>query len=376
MKNDIYRQLQKHLDKHPVPFPATETGIEIKLLRSLFSEQEANTALKLSTLPEKASKIHKRIKDNMTLESLENLLNSMYKKGLIMRKQNPKNAKAYIYSKMPLAVGMFEGQIDKVTKEFAESYFEYEENTFGECIVGSKINQLRTIPLNVKVDTDFHVSNYDDISQIIKNSPGPFGVMNCICRQAKDILGQSCKKAETRETCIMLEDGVEFALNLSDGKEISREGALKLIKQAKKEGFVLQPENNQHPNFVCCCCGCCCTVLGAAKSYDKPAEFLHSNYYAEVDEEKCSLCETCLDRCPMDAFNRVNNHMEINLDRCIGCGACVPTCEGKAIRLIKKEEQTVPPADQDDMYKKIMVERFGVGGTLKFMMKAAMGMKV
>jgi len=376
MKNTIYHHLQKHLDKHPIAFPATDSGSEIRVLQSLFSEEEAELTLKLSALPERASKIHKRLGRNISLADLENSLDRMYKKGLILRKQNPKDTETYLYQKMPLAVGIFEAQVDKLTTEFAESYLAYEKEAFAECFVGSKTNQLRTIPLNVKVDPDFQVSNYDDISEIIKNSPGPFAVMNCICRQIMDTVDRSCEKSDTRETCILVEEGVEFALNLSQGKQITKEETLQLIKQAKKKGFVLQPENNQHPHFVCCCCGCCCQVLRAAKHFEKPAEFLHSNYYAEVNAEKCGLCETCLERCSMDAFDRVNKHMEINLDHCIGCGACVPTCKSKAIRLKQKENQIIPPVSNDDMYKKIMMERFGLGGSLKVMAKATLGMKV
>ena len=375
MENDLYRHLQKHLDRHPVAYPATTSGSEIKLLKALFNERDAIIALQLSALPEKLSKIHKRLK-RLPIDSLEKYLYDMYKKGLIMRKEDASKPGTFLYSKLPLAIGMFEFQVDKVTKEVAENFFDYEKDAYSDVIIGNKTNQMRTIPLNIKIDPEFHVSNYDDISEIIKNSPGPFAVMNCICRQAKDTMGESCKKSELRQTCILLEDAVEFMLDITEGIEITKKETLSLITQAKKAGFVLQPENSQHPHFICCCCGCCCGILNAAKLYDKPAKYLHSNYYAEVNPGKCDLCETCLERCSMDAIESVNNHMEINFDRCIGCGACVPTCKGKAIRLIQKEKQITPPITDKEMYKKILIERYGLGGTVKFMAKAMLGHKI
>ena len=377
MNQSIYRRLQKHLDHHPIPFPETKSGIEIELLKSLFTEKEAAIALQLSALLERPTKIIKRFrKQDMSIEQLEDLLNIMHKKGSIRAVKDRKNEGKFLYSKMPLAIGMFEAQVDQITKEVAENFFEYEKDGFADAVIGMKTNQMRTIPLNVKIDPEFHVSNYDGITKVIESSPGPFAVMNCVCRQAKDVIGQSCKKTESRETCILLEDGVDFAMNLGVGKKISKKETLKLITQAKKSGFVLQPENNQHPHFVCCCCGCCCGVLSAAKLYDQPAKFLHSNFFAQVNPETCTLCEKCLERCPMDAFDQINNHMKVSLDRCIGCGACIPTCKDKAIKLIKKENQTVPPVNDKEMYKKIMIDRFGIGGTIKFVAKAVLGQKV
>jgi len=377
MENDIYRHLQQHIDKLPIPFPATESGVEIKLLKLLFNEKEAGIALHLSALPERSPKIYKRIKDKrLALKDFESILHGMFKKGAIHGVRDRKNQDQFLYSKMPLAIGMFEAQVDQITRELAEDFFEYEEEAFAEAMLGSKTQQLRTIPLNIKIEPDYQVSNYDDITAIIKNSPGPFAVMNCVCKQAKDKLGKSCTQTEVRETCILLEGGVDFAKNLGVGREISRKETLRLITRAKKIGLVLQPENNQHPHFVCCCCGCCCGVLTAAKFSDKPAEFLHSNYFAGIDPEKCDLCETCLERCQMEAIGRTNNHMKVDLDRCIGCGACIPTCKGKAINLIKKEVETVPPKSTNDMYKKIMLERFGLLKTVKFAVKAALGQQV
>ena len=377
MTPDIYEQLRKHLDQHPIPLPASSTGVELKLLQSLFTEEEAIISLQLSALLERPEKIHKRFKKNdISIEELEEKLYHLFQKGAIRGVKDRKNKGKFQYSKMPLAIGVFEAQVDKISKETAELFFEYEKEGFADALLGNKTNQMRTIPLNVKIDPEFHVSNYDDITKIIKESPGPFAVMNCVCRQAKDTMEKSCLKTDKRETCILIEDGVDFAKNLGVGKEISRQETLKLISQAKKTGLVLQPENNQYPHFVCCCCGCCCGVLTAAKSYDQPVKYLHSNYFAEIDAEACNVCETCLERCPMDAIDRTNNHMATNLDRCIGCGACIPTCKERAIRLIKKEKEVVPPMTDKDMYKSILIERYGLAGSLKFVAKAALGMKI
>jgi len=377
MESDIYRRLQKHLDNHPIPFPKTDSGIEINLLQSLFSEEEATIALQLSALLERPQKVYRRLNDpSYSLNQLESKLEKMLKKGIIRGVRDRKNAGKFLFSKMPLVIGMYEAQVDKLTKETSVAFQEYEKEGMADVLLGNKTNQMRTIPLNVKIEPEYHVSNYDDITAIIKQSPGPFAVMNCVCRQAKDTMDQSCTTTEKRETCILLEGGVSFAQNLGVGREITRKETLGLIRQAKKTGLVLQPENNRHPHFVCCCCGCCCGVLTAAKLYDQPSRYLHSNFFAEINAESCTSCETCIERCPMDAIHQTNDHMVTDFDRCIGCGACVPTCKDRAINLVKKEYEYVPPKSDKDMYKRIMLERFGWLGTAKFVAKAALGMKI
>jgi len=76
------------------------------------------------------------------------------------------------------------------------------------------------------------------------------------------------------------------------------------------------------------------------------AQLVFSNHYAQVDEALCTGCETCLERCQMDAiFLTEEVHAVVNRDRCIGCGLCVTTCPTEAILLEQKDEQTyqVPP---------------------------------
>jgi Pyruvate/2-oxoacid:ferredoxin oxidoreductase delta subunit len=292
--------------------------------------------------------------------------------GAIREKKEPEK----VYSRIPLAIGMFEFHVDRITKDIAEDFFRYEEEGFADAFIGTETKQMRTIPVNVKIDPEFHIGNYDRITDIIKSSPGPFAVMNCVCRQAKDKLDEPCKQTDVRETCLMLEHSAMHMIARGVARELTRQETLKMMTRAKKEGMVLQPENNQKPSFICFCCGCCCGVLTAAKKFEKPADFVHSNFYAEISSGKCEACEDCQDICQMIAIIRVNSHMEVNLDRCIGCGLCIPVCSNKAISLLKKEKEYLPPKDRKEMYKKITYEKLGLLGTLKFVGKAALGQKV
>ncbi|MBW1778832.1 MAG: 4Fe-4S ferredoxin, partial [Deltaproteobacteria bacterium] len=43
-KKSIYIRLQRHLDRQPVGFPATKSGSEIKILKHIFTPQEAEIA--------------------------------------------------------------------------------------------------------------------------------------------------------------------------------------------------------------------------------------------------------------------------------------------------------------------------------------------
>ncbi len=61
MTQDIYRDLQERLDKYSVGFPATESGIEITILKAMFSGQDAEMFLALSPLLETPEAIAERL---------------------------------------------------------------------------------------------------------------------------------------------------------------------------------------------------------------------------------------------------------------------------------------------------------------------------
>ena len=62
MPASIYNKLAAHLNNLPGGFPSTESGVEIRILKQLFTEEEAEFALYLTLIPEEPRVVAKRTK--------------------------------------------------------------------------------------------------------------------------------------------------------------------------------------------------------------------------------------------------------------------------------------------------------------------------
>jgi len=51
-----------------------------------------------------------------------------------------------------------------------------------------------------------------------------------------------------------------------------------------------------------------------------------------VDKEKCTGCESCVEACPVEAI-KVKEKAEVDEETCIDCGACVDECPTEALSL-------------------------------------------
>ena len=355
---EIYHNLRQNLDNLPIGYPSTESGIEIKILKHLFTPEEAKIALKLRLTPEPLHKIYRRVKRmGISIEELEQALYRMYKKGSIAHATvADENGETKYYAIAFLAVGMYEYQLDRLNKEFVQDFGQYIEEAFMDEFTRTKINQLRTIPVRQSISSKHSISTYDDLRSILEDesiTKGLIAIMDCVCRKSKDILGEPCKLSDIREACMTLGRGAQISLDKGWSRQLTKEEAIELLDKFEKEGFVIQPDNTQIPFFICNYCGCCCEITTHLKKFDKPVEYITSNYYAEVDLDLCTGCEVCVNHCLMDAITLIDEKSSVNRDRCIGCGLCVSTCPMEAITLHKKEKETVPPIDRADLYTKI-----------------------
>jgi hypothetical protein len=49
---DVYERLAKKLDSLPNGYPATESGVELKLLKKIFTPEEAEMTMNMRPMPE------------------------------------------------------------------------------------------------------------------------------------------------------------------------------------------------------------------------------------------------------------------------------------------------------------------------------------
>lgn len=373
---DVYRRLQEHLDVMPVGFPATKSGVELSILRRLFTEEEAEAALLLSALPERLARIHRRApRGRWTAEELEAILDRLAAKGSILGgRAHARREKTW--SKAMLAVGMYEFQVDRMTAGLQRDLEAYIAEGFAGAFLGPKTKQMRTIPVNAKVVVERRVGRYDDARDLVAGGDGPWAVMNCVCRQGRDLTGEPCRQTDVRKTCLALAGVARHLVENGKAEPLTREEALALLDRAERDGMVVQPENAQAPLFVCFCCSCCCGVLRMAKEFPRPADVVHSNFRARVSAEDCLGCGTCHPRCPMDALSGADGGTAVDDARCIGCGACVVVCPSGALRLVEKERAAAPPETPTALYRKIFVERYGALKTAKMIGSALLGRRV
>jgi electron transport complex protein RnfB len=221
---------------------------------------------------------------------------------------------------------------------------------------GRETPQLRTIPISKSISGEGAVMPYEEARKIVE-AQSKIVVADCICRKEHKIVGKGCGKP--LESCLVFGTGAHFYQENGLGREISKEEALQILEGGEELGLVLQPSNSQKVVNICLCCGCCCQVLKGLKLQERPAQHVNANFYAQVEEERCAGCETCLERCQMEAIDMVQGVAKVNLDRCIGCGLCVPTCTTDAMKLIPKPEEArhIPPANMIETYIRIAKER-------------------
>jgi len=337
---DVYTRLAKKLDKLPQGFPATENGVELDILRKIFSPEDAETAVQLKVFPETVEKISGRL--GKTASDAREILERMKNRGQI---QSIEWRGERRYSLAPFVVGIFEYQLPFIDRELAELCEAYAPH-LAETLGGTEPGLARVVPVQQTIDGRTTVLAFEDTRKMIEGARS-FRVMDCICRKEKALVGEPC--SHTLEACLTFSKN-ENAYDDSHlgGRIITKEEALAVLDAAEEEGLVHCTYNFEHNQmFVCNCCSCCCGLMRLLTEYHTPYGLVRSNWEAVIDEDLCETCGVCAnERCPVEAIEETDGGDYLVLgERCIGCGVCVVTCPTEAMTMKSRpeSEHTVPP---------------------------------
>jgi len=138
---DVYTRLARKLNRLPHGFPATESGVELKILRKIFSPEDAAFAVKLRSWPQSAETIARR--HRLPLEQTRQTLDEMVTKGQILGARVKGERK---YAVVPFVVGIYEFQLNRMDKELTDLVEEYLP-TLIKTVGGHKPAVARVIPV-------------------------------------------------------------------------------------------------------------------------------------------------------------------------------------------------------------------------------------
>ncbi len=334
---DPYRALADALDRLPNGYPRTESGVEILILRKLFTAGEARLASLLGRESESFEAIAARA--CRAGPDTRRQLIAMAKRGLVWP---AKTDAGLCFRLAPFVVGWYEAQGATIDHELAHLVEDYFTQGGAKGIMGPEPSLHRVVPVHGSVKSEL-ILPHADVRALLEKAKA-FSVGDCICRKQQELaLGR-------RDCTVPMHNCLSFSneARKPGPNGVSREEALAVLDQADEDGLVHTVSNVlAGVSYVCNCCGCCCGILLGITRYGLEHSVAAAPYVASTDAATCTGCGTCIERCQVKAIADRDGVSVVDPRRCIGCGLCVTGCASGAARLQRRPDgrEVLPPAD-------------------------------
>ncbi len=192
---------------------------------------------------------------------------------------------------------------------------------------------MRVVPVERTISAPNRILDADSARAIFRDAK-LISVMPCVCRliARRNGRGKDCPAPQT-SVCMQTNRFAQGILKRGVGEQITNEEALRRIEAAEEAGLVHTVRNNIKQDMIMCnCCACCCTGLFFVHQLGYPQALAPSRFRAEVEEESCTACGICQEKCQFHAID-VRDKAIIDESRCYGCGVCATVCPSGAVRL-------------------------------------------
>ncbi|NHI90961.1 MAG: 4Fe-4S dicluster domain-containing protein [Candidatus Lokiarchaeota archaeon] len=340
----------------------------MEFLRMIWNEEEIQLLNNFEKVGETYSVAKIAKKSGMDKNKVREMLNSLADRGTIIKVSNQ-------FGILPLAPGMLElyylkcGDSKenlvkgaKILREVMNTVlppmFFLTDTPILRPKLPYDIEERKIIEINQEIKNESQVLPSDLASELVKRNE-IFVRLPCQCRVIGEMAGEPCELTHSSENgCLACGVVAETLTNMGIGEKISKEEAIKHIREAEKKGLVHNGANSrgfEAYSLICNCCSCHCAMLSPMKKHQTPG-IQKSNYRPKINAEICILCDICVKKCPMEAIYHRYPMKSDNSDekivvfdnKCIGCGVCAANCNKSAIimeKVIKKEAPESMPFD-------------------------------
>jgi Pyruvate/2-oxoacid:ferredoxin oxidoreductase delta subunit len=358
MTDQLYRGLMERFAKQGGIYQGMDIPEFYEMARELFTPEEASLAIAMPKGFSTAEQLAQTL--DRSKEEIESTLQEMARKGLCMS-IGTDGAKAHALPRF--VPGIFEFQFMRGTRtekdlRLARLIHQYKQAV--DAVKGiPKIDfpPTRVITVAEKVEVGNKIHTYDQVTAYVE-SADPISVATCYCRHEAELVdpGDTCGKPNG--VCMQFGIGARFIIDQGMGREVSKQEAIEILREAEEAGLVHTSLNRQNIDFVCNCCADHCPILKTALAQPKPGWALNSGFQPSIDPEECNSCEVCVDSCPSTALAMSEEAFpRLDLDRCFGCGVCATGCPTDAIVLIAKAGYPEPPLDQNTLREALRAAR-------------------
>lgn len=346
MAEEVYKALCETMARRGGMFPGMDIPEFYDLVQELFTPEEAAVTNAMPRGFNSTGAIAGEM--GKAEEPISAILEDMADKGLCI---SGKKGDTIVYGGPPFVPGIFEYQFLRGTetekdKKLAKLIGNYKDAV--NTIRGpnkESFPSMRVITVDRTIKAENQIHTYDQVASYIENYE-PLSVSTCYCRHQAKLIDEKDHCGKPDGVCMQFGRGAEFIIERKMGRKITKEEAFEILKASEEAGLVHCSNNRQEIDFLCNCCSCHCVILKNAIAQPKPGLAVNSGFQPVWDASLCTACETCIDRCPMDALTMGDDDVPVlNLDRCIGCGVCATGCPVEAIAMEERVGIPAPPVD-------------------------------